>query len=42
MNRRQFIKTASILTPVLIGSTATLSLASFLDDLTDVMPDEVI
>jgi predicted Zn-dependent protease len=41
MNRRQFIKAASILTPVLIGSTATLSLASFLDDLTDVMPDEV-
>jgi len=41
MNRRQFITTVAALTPALITSTATLSFASFLDDLTDVVPDEV-
>ena len=41
MNRRRFLATMAALTPALLTSSATLSFASFLDDLTDVMPEEV-
>ena len=41
MNRRHFLATVAALTPALIASTATLSLGSFLDDLTDVVPSEI-
>lgn len=41
MNRRHFLATVATLSPALLAAPATLSFASFLDDLTDVLPEEV-